>query len=636
MEIISTSAPTVLDVISTKELEKILVDEKLFASEEESLVRVEVLGRLDGIVKDWIKRVTMDKGISDEEQIQEATAKLFTFGSYRLGVAGPSADIDALCVGPCYATRHDDFFGKLFRMLQETPLVEDLTPVPDARVPVIKFKFNGVSVDLLYAQLQFSVIPEDLDILQDSLLHNLDEQTVLSLNGCRVTDRILSLVPNVRNFRSTLRFLRFWAKRRGIYSNAMGFLGGVNWALLVARVCQLYPNALPNVLVSRFFKIFAQWKWPNPVMLCPIQYQAMPHHVWDPRSNQRDRKHLMPIITPSYPCTNSGYNVSSTTLRIMQAEFQRAKELCEEIEAGKRTWITLFEPYHFFGSFKNYLQIHIAAKSAGDFRQWKGWVESRLRQLIHMIERDMGGVLQCRLYPGDFSENSVKSSSQCYYFMGLGRKQGVSPQDGERFDMRLTVEEFKSHVVWMYSSWKQGMQMHVSHLRCQDIPDFVFPGGVRPPKSLNEKKRKRIEVIESRKLKKSESSTAGHSSDQKSSQTESGVALDGSNGLKSSPSVEPSTSSVSSSTSASSHPQRPAVSIETEDDDATTVSQAQNFNQVGATVAAALATGTISSFCQNESLEELKPPELTAPCFKTAFVATQKPIIKLQFSSLVK
>lgn len=63
-------------------------------------------------------------------------------------------------------------------MLKETPLVEELITSPGARVPVIKFKFNGVSVDLLYTQLQLSVIPEDLDILQDSL-HNLDEQMVL-------------------------------------------------------------------------------------------------------------------------------------------------------------------------------------------------------------------------------------------------------------------------------------------------------------------------------------------------------------------------------------------------------------------------------------------------------------------------
>jgi poly(A) polymerase Pap1 len=34
------------------------------------------------------------------------------------------------------------------------------------------------------------------------------------------------------------------------------YLGGVAYAILVARVCQLYPNALPNVLLRGFFKIY--------------------------------------------------------------------------------------------------------------------------------------------------------------------------------------------------------------------------------------------------------------------------------------------------------------------------------------------------------------------------------------------
>lgn len=53
----------------------------------------------------------------------------------------------------------------------------------------------------------------------------------------------------------------------GIYSNSLGYFGGVSWAMLVARTCQLYPNAAPATLVHKFFLVFSQWKWPHPVLL---------------------------------------------------------------------------------------------------------------------------------------------------------------------------------------------------------------------------------------------------------------------------------------------------------------------------------------------------------------------------------
>jgi len=96
--------------------------------------------------------------------------------------------------------------------------------------------------------------------------------------GSRVIDEILRLVPNVQVFRDALRCIKLWAQStcqhylilpgsnselwylgRAIYSNVNGFLGGVAWALLVARICQLYPNAIAGAIVSRFFIIMYQW-----------------------------------------------------------------------------------------------------------------------------------------------------------------------------------------------------------------------------------------------------------------------------------------------------------------------------------------------------------------------------------------
>lgn len=186
----------------------------------------------------------------------------------------------------------------------------------------------------------------------------------------------------------------------------------------------------------------------------------------------------MPIITPAYPCMNSSYNVSTSTLRVMTEQFQTGNKICEDIEMNKAGWDALFEPYPFFESYRNYLQIDIVAADQDDLRTWKGWVESRLRQLTLKIERDTFGMLQCHPYPCEYN-NTSSQGYHCAYFMGLQRKQGVPIQEGQQFDIRGTVEEFR-HSVIMYFLWRPGMDIFVSHVRRKQIPPYVFPGGVLP------------------------------------------------------------------------------------------------------------------------------------------------------------
>lgn len=480
---ISMAGPTEADLQRTLELEKFLVDAGLYESKEEAEKREEVLRRIRQIAKDWVKQLTHLRGYTDQ-MVEDANALILTFGSNRLVVHGPGADIDALCIGPSYVNREEDFFYILHGILADIEEVTELQPVPDAHVPVMKFKFDGISIDLLYASISLLVVPDDLDISDTSLLYDVDEQTVRSLNGCRVADQILKLVPNVEHFRTTLRCLKFWAKRRGVYSNVTGFLGGVNWAILVARVCQLYPNAVPSMLVSRFFRVFTQWRWPNPVMLCAIEESDLGFTIWDPRKNPRDRTHHMPIITPAYPCMNSSYNVSASTLRVMMEQFQHGNKICEDIELNKNQWSVLFEPYLFFESYKNFLQIDLIAAGVDDLRAWRGWVESKLRQLTLMIERDTLGKLQCHPYPREYADAS-KQCCHCAFFMGLQRKQGELVQDGQQFDIRETVDVFRQSI-GMYRFWEPGMEIYVSHVRRRQIPSYVFPDGYRRSRSLKQ------------------------------------------------------------------------------------------------------------------------------------------------------
>lgn len=53
--------------------------------------------------------------------------------------------------------------------------------------------------------------------------------------------------------------------------------------MLVARVCQLYPQATGSVIVGKFFRIMTRWGWPQPVLLKPIEDGPLQIKVWNPK-----------------------------------------------------------------------------------------------------------------------------------------------------------------------------------------------------------------------------------------------------------------------------------------------------------------------------------------------------------------
>lgn len=55
----------------------------------------------------------------------------------------------------------------------------------------MRAQFKGIEMDVLYASLAQFLIPDTLDLGHNAVLRGCDEQSVRSLNGCRVTDTIL-------------------------------------------------------------------------------------------------------------------------------------------------------------------------------------------------------------------------------------------------------------------------------------------------------------------------------------------------------------------------------------------------------------------------------------------------------------
>ncbi|CAO3649806.1 unnamed protein product [Cunninghamella blakesleeana] len=336
------------------------------------------------MVKEFVYRVSKMKGFPDT-LAKEAGGKIFTFGSYRLGVHGSGADIDTLCVFPKHVER-EHFFTVMYDMLKERPEVTELTKVVDAYVPVINMHFSGVPIDLLCARLGVARVPDDLELSDNNLLKGLDERCIRSLNGSRVTDEILRLVPNIPSFRIALRTIKLWSKRRAIYSNILGFLGGVAWAMLVARICQLYPNACPSSLVHRFFVIMSQWKWPQPVLLKQLEDGPLQVRVWNPKLYPSDRNHKMPIITPAYPSMCATHNVTNSTRTIMIREFDLAAKIVGETMKGNKQWADLFTKSDFFQTYKHYLQVTASSDSTEAQLKWSGLIESKLRQIVAKLE----------------------------------------------------------------------------------------------------------------------------------------------------------------------------------------------------------------------------------------------------------
>lgn len=432
---LSESLPTNTDMAKNAELVEELKRENNYEGSAETSQRIETLKLLQRVTQEFVREVSRRQGFQ-QSQIDQFGGKVYPYGSYRLGVYGPGmlfiifrntkvwhdwsillgSDIDTLAVAPRHVKREDffEFFPPTLKRMTPPNAVSSLTPVPEAYVPIIKLVLNDIEIDLIFVSIaSLQTIPKDLELKDNKLLDGLDTAGVRAITGPRVTDEILSLIPEAKAFRTALRAIKLWAQRRAIYANIVGYPGGVAWAMLVARVCQLYPRANGAMIANRFFFVMRDWKWPTPIMLKEIETGK--EKVWNPKIYPQDKKNIMPIITPAYPSMCATYNISISGKTVITRELERGKQITDAIFNGTMQWKDLFKKHSFFTTdHKYYLSIIVSSADQDAAKAFSGLVESKVRILVKNIEDDQHEVISlARPYTKGFKRvHKVENAEQ--------------------------------------------------------------------------------------------------------------------------------------------------------------------------------------------------------------------------------
>mmetsp|Transcript_6437 Transcript_6437/g.11224 ORF Transcript_6437/g.11224 Transcript_6437/m.11224 type:complete len:459 (+) Transcript_6437:394-1770(+) len=413
-DLISREFPSEDDRELSLELLDMLHKSKDFETEKEAEDRVSITEFLNTLFANWAASIA-----------PTASTKIVPFGSYRLGVHSPDSDLDLLALSTQGITRAN-FEAGFMALLSIQPDVKYCVGIFSAKVPLIKLAVGDIAVDLLFASLP-SI---QFDVWDDMLLLNCDEATALSLNGYRSTEILSQLVPDLKTFRVTLRAVRYWAKKRGLYSNILGFLGGAAWSILVAKVCRMYPHQTSSQLLFKLFKLLYVWDWNTPIALRPLDPQPDLPHL--PKWSATD-KQTVNILTPAFPAFNTAYCITRTSLRLLLSEVELALKITSEVVIDRAPWTHLFCDLDFFQTYHHLLQIEVLATSLQDFQSWHGLVQNKLKFLVLDIENSPSSP-HVRLLPRSFQISDRQYTHSVAYFIGLRAS-------GEQ-DLRFPVANF--------------------------------------------------------------------------------------------------------------------------------------------------------------------------------------------------
>lgn len=359
---------------------------------------------------------------------------LVPVGSYGLGVWTSSSDIDCLCMGPFSSSTFFSLAAQRLRKAADKG-VKLMRRVKAHTGTMLELEINGVKIDLQYAPAGAVAAqwPDCLRLPASDPAWMLSAQTLNKLKPIRDLDYVRRSVPDIIKFRLAHRFIKTWAKRRGIYALKYGYLGGIPITILLARIHKLlaHDNAVVSLsdLLATFFNHYANFNWRADLAFDPFFHKQLNY--------RRTDREALAILGYAPPALNTCLAASVPSVRTITEEFQKADKMLSE---ETMTWSRFLETdgsADFLKSYKSYIKINVQfwGGSLTKGRGLVGWLESRCVSLLVDLNRRLPD-LHVRFWPARFVEATAAGSIEDdqgdyegFYLVGLDKLEGSTTDD---------------------------------------------------------------------------------------------------------------------------------------------------------------------------------------------------------------
>lgn len=325
------------------------------------------------------------------EELVEAAAPmrpaLWVAGSHRLGVAEPDADLDLVGVAPRRIARAE--------LLERLPArlrahgIDVRARVVEGAAPRLALRVDGRAVDLQHvawpdeqrwpATAAELVAAPGLDAESQVAVRALADAEALLEHAVRHGGR--------ERQRAALRALRRWAAARDVDDNALGYPGGLAWAVMLADAAAAVPcdptdedpaRTLLTACLRRLASRSADdWRC-DPIALVPLE----------PEAAARAPAGSMVVLAPTGDAASGSLvdtmrRATATTRRVLMVELRRA---VAGLERGA-TVAELSTPIEPEQEHPWLLELELAAPDEHALEELEGLVRGRAAALVRGLER---------------------------------------------------------------------------------------------------------------------------------------------------------------------------------------------------------------------------------------------------------